>query len=93
MHARASPERRLLRAGAAAFAVVDDRRVLYEASFEYTPLMAVRGASPPRGAAGSRCRFAQPPAILWRCLQSGNYSPSMSAGFRFGPAVAAVTHA
>ena len=40
-------------AGAAAFAVVDDRRVLYEARFEYTPLMAVRGASPARPAGTS----------------------------------------
>ena len=45
-------------AGAAAFAVVDDRRVLYEATFEYTPLMAVRGASPPRGAAGTSVTVA-----------------------------------
>ena len=36
-------------AGAAAFAVVDDRRVLYEATFEYTPLMAVRGRHDERG--------------------------------------------
>ena len=45
-------------AGSAAFAVVDDRRVLYESSFEYTPLMAVRAAGPPRGAAGTTVTVA-----------------------------------
>ena len=32
--------------------------MLYEATFEYTPLMAVRGASPPRGAAGTSVTVA-----------------------------------
>ena len=57
---RASSGRRILGArrrrrapAAAALNVVDSGDVVYEATFEYTPLMAVRGASPPRGAAGT----------------------------------------